>query len=77
MFSQSHRLLAIGGMVGDAKKNTAPNDKETSALPASVRRFPFTEGDDDSHPISDWKSSTASKQVCSITTQPAFPLYHL
>lgn len=61
----------------DAKKDTAPIDKKTSELPASLRRFPFTESNNDPHPISDWRSSTASKQVCYITTQTPFPLYFL
>lgn len=47
----------------DAKKDTAPIDKNSSVLPVSVRRFPFTEGISDPHPISDWRSSTISKEV--------------
>ena len=47
----------------DAKQDTAPIDKMSSVLPASIRRFPFTEGISDPHPISDWRSNTTSKQV--------------
>ena len=60
----------------DAKKDTAPIDKMSSVLPASVRRIPFTEGISDTHPFSDWRSNTRSKQV-TLTAECASPLYHL
>ena len=47
----------------DAKKDTAPIDNMSSVLPASARRFPFTEGISDPHPISDRRSDTTSKLV--------------
>lgn len=47
-----------------AKKEHLPADKRPSSLlfPSSNRRFPFTEEGVSDHPISDWKSSTTSKQ---------------
>ncbi|XP_020599101.1 protein NEDD1 [Phalaenopsis equestris] len=45
----------------EEKKDSVLLDKKSLALPSTSRRFPFTDGDSDSHKISDWRSSIASK----------------
>ncbi|KAJ6830884.1 protein NEDD1 [Iris pallida] len=54
----------------EAKKSTAVTEKK-SALP----RFPFTEGNSEPHPISDWRSTVVSKQdgapISEVTVTPA------
>lgn len=53
-------------------------DKKSPLLFPSSRRFPFPEeGNNDLHPILDWKSSSTSKQVCfsSISSFLLFLLY--
>lgn len=47
----------------EATKDNMPNDNKSAVFPSSVRRFPFSEGSTDSLPISDWRSSSTSKQV--------------
>ncbi|KAL0915397.1 hypothetical protein M5K25_015809 [Dendrobium thyrsiflorum] len=46
----------------EVKKDSVLLDKKSLALPNTSRRFPFTDGDSDSHKISDWRSNTSSKQ---------------
>ncbi|ONK62031.1 uncharacterized protein A4U43_C08F36080 [Asparagus officinalis] len=62
----------------DAKKDNALLDKKSSILAASSRRFPFTEGNSDSHPTSDWLSDTTSKQDDDLASEtsatPVAPL---
>ncbi|XP_008777699.1 protein NEDD1 [Phoenix dactylifera] len=60
----------------EATKDNMPNDKKSAVFPSSLRRFPFTEGSTDSHPISDWRSNSTSKQdsssvISSAATQVA------
>lgn len=45
----------------EVKKDLVLLDKKSLALPNASRRFPFTDGASDSHRLSDWRSSTASK----------------
>lgn len=45
------------------KKDSVLLDKKSLTLPNTMRRFPFTDGDSDSHRISDWRSITTSKLV--------------
>lgn len=53
----------------EATKDNMPNDKKSAVFPSSVRRFPFSESNTDSHPVSDWRSSSTSKQdSASITS---------
>ncbi|KAK8963057.1 hypothetical protein KSP40_PGU005792 [Platanthera guangdongensis] len=47
----------------DEKKDSLLLDKKSLAFPSTSRKFPFTDGDTDSHRILDWRSNTASKQV--------------
>ncbi|XP_038981010.1 protein NEDD1-like isoform X2 [Phoenix dactylifera] len=51
-----------------AKKSYAPIDEKFAVFPSSVRRFPYSEGSTDSHPISDWRSSSISKQDSATVT---------
>ncbi|KAH0457621.1 hypothetical protein IEQ34_012936 [Dendrobium chrysotoxum] len=46
----------------EVKKESVLLDKKSLALPNTSRRFPFTDGDSDSHKISDWRSNASSKQ---------------
>ncbi|KAG1365812.1 protein NEDD1 [Cocos nucifera] len=55
----------------EAAKDNMPNDKKSAAFPSSVRRFPLSEGSTDSHPISDWRSNSTSKQDSSTVTSSA------
>ncbi|XP_010923208.3 protein NEDD1 [Elaeis guineensis] len=58
----------------EAKKVNVPGEEKSAAFPSSVRRFPYSEGSTDSHPISDWRSSSTSKQdsasVASLVATP-------
>lgn len=47
----------------EAKKGYVPSDEKSAVFPSSAKRFPYSEGGTDSHPISDWRSSSISKQV--------------
>ncbi|KAK8962983.1 hypothetical protein KSP40_PGU005030 [Platanthera guangdongensis] len=59
----------------DEKKDSVLLEKKSLAFPGTSRRFPFTDGDTDSHRILDWRSNTASKQddilSSSLTSTPA------
>ncbi|KAK8936974.1 hypothetical protein KSP39_PZI011833 [Platanthera zijinensis] len=59
----------------DEKKDSVLLEKKSLAFPSTSRRFPFTDGDADSHRILDWRSNTASKQddilSSSLTSTPA------
>lgn len=46
----------------DSKKDTSTIEIKPSGLPANISRFPFIESKSDAHPITDWRSSIASKQ---------------
>ncbi|PKU85030.1 hypothetical protein MA16_Dca018367 [Dendrobium catenatum] len=46
----------------EVRKDSVLLDKKSLAFPNTSRRFPFTDGDSDSHKISDWRSNTSSKQ---------------
>ncbi|KAI0502354.1 hypothetical protein KFK09_017302 [Dendrobium nobile] len=59
----------------EVKKDSVLLDKKSLAFPNTSRRFPFTDGDSDSHKISDWRSNTSSNQddalASPMTTTPA------
>uniref|UniRef100_A0A1D1ZM28 Protein NEDD1 n=1 Tax=Anthurium amnicola TaxID=1678845 RepID=A0A1D1ZM28_9ARAE len=44
------------------KKDNLAGEKKSMLLPPSFRRFPHSEGNSDTHPISDWRSDSSSGQ---------------
>ncbi|KAG1337820.1 protein NEDD1 [Cocos nucifera] len=58
----------------EAKKGNVPGEEKSASFPSSVRRFPYSEGSTDSHPISDWRSSSISKQDSVVTSLAATPV---
>ncbi|XP_020103310.1 protein NEDD1 isoform X2 [Ananas comosus] len=46
----------------EAKKDSALADKKSTLFSTSTRKFAFNDGNIDGHPISDWRSSSNSKQ---------------
>ncbi|CAL9180671.1 unnamed protein product [Musa hybrid cultivar] len=46
----------------EVKKDKEAIDKKSALFSSSTRRFPFPEGNTDSHPISDWRSTATSRQ---------------
>lgn len=47
----------------EAKKDSALADKKSTLFSTSTRKFAFNDGNIDGHPISDWRTSSNSKQV--------------
>lgn len=45
-----------------ARKDTINADKKSSLFASTVRRFPFTEGNIDHNPISDWRTNLIARQ---------------
>nr|CAD1839338.1 unnamed protein product [Ananas comosus var. bracteatus] len=60
----------------EAKKDIALADKKSTLFSTSTRKFAFNDGNIDGHPISDWRSSSNSKQddTQSLSTNPVLSI---